>query len=261
MIFSLASDIGKVRKNNEDFIDSQIIYKDDDTKIGIFALADGMGGHNKGEVASAMAVNGIIEFLSQNLSQSGNIKIDYFDDIIKQAVIGPSEEILTIKSLPLNEKLVLWKTRESRINYYTKMDISEYLLILEKIKKRIIFYGVLDNLDNAIKSERISPLTGKIVGALNFNVIINIGNNVVKPIGTAKGYDTALASIQNLVFDRIGDVSKKSLFIGHANNLPKAIIMKNIMTKYNEFESVHIVEVGASIGTYTGEGAILVSVL
>ena len=80
MIFSLASDIGKVRKNNEDFIDSQIIYKDDDTKIGIFALADGMGGHNKGEVASAMAVNGIIEFLSQNLSQSGNIKIDYFID-------------------------------------------------------------------------------------------------------------------------------------------------------------------------------------
>ena len=57
------------------------------------------------------------------------------DDIIKQAVIGPSEEILTIKSLPLNEKLVLWKTRESRINYYTKMDISEYLLILEKIKR------------------------------------------------------------------------------------------------------------------------------
>ena len=138
---------------------------------------------------------------------------------------------------------------------------EEIVDILEKIKKRIIFYGVLENLDNAIKSERISPLTGKIVGALNFNVIINIGNNVVKPIGTAKGYDTALASIQNLVFDRIGDVSKKSLFIGHANNLPKAIIMKNIMTKYNEFESVHIVEVGASIGTYTGEGAILVSVL
>ena len=105
---------------------------------------------------------------------------------------------------------------------------EEIVDILEKIKKRIIFYGVLENLDNAIKSERISPLTGKIVGALNFNVIINIGNNVVKPIGTVKGYDTALASIQNLVFDRIGDVSKKSLFIGHANNLPKAIIMKNI---------------------------------
>ena len=85
MIFSLASDIGKVRKNNEDFIDAKIICKDDNTKIGIFALADGMGGHNKGEVASLMAVNGIIDFLYENLSQEGSIKIDYFDDVIKQA--------------------------------------------------------------------------------------------------------------------------------------------------------------------------------
>ena len=74
MIFSLASDIGKVRKNNEDFIDSKIIYKDDDTKIGIFALADGMGGHNKGEVASAMAVNGIIEFLFSKSISIGKYK-------------------------------------------------------------------------------------------------------------------------------------------------------------------------------------------
>lgn len=62
-------------------------------------------------------------------------KLEVKDDTIKQAVIGPSEAILTIKSLPLNEKLVLWKTRESKIDYYTKMDISEYLLILEKIKR------------------------------------------------------------------------------------------------------------------------------
>ncbi len=62
-------------------------------------------------------------------------KLEVRDDTIKQAVIGPSEAILTIKSLPLNEKLVLWKTRESKIDYYTKMDISEYLLILEKIKR------------------------------------------------------------------------------------------------------------------------------
>ena len=64
-----------------------------------------------------------------------NRKLEVKDETIKQAVIGPSEAILTIKSLPLNEKLVLWKTRESKIDYYTKMDISEYLLILEKIKR------------------------------------------------------------------------------------------------------------------------------
>lgn len=62
-------------------------------------------------------------------------KLEAKDEVIKQAVIGPSEAILTIKSLPLNEKLALWKTREEKLDYYTKMDISEYLLILDKIKR------------------------------------------------------------------------------------------------------------------------------
>lgn len=84
MIYSCASHIGEVRKNNEDYCKGEII----DTvygSIGIFALADGMGGHKKGEVASKLAVENIICFLKENLLQSANIKIDYVDDIVKQA--------------------------------------------------------------------------------------------------------------------------------------------------------------------------------
>jgi ATP-dependent RNA helicase SUPV3L1/SUV3 len=62
-------------------------------------------------------------------------KLEVEDKIIREAVIGPSEAILNIRSLPLNEKLALWSTREENLDYYTKMDISEYLLILDKIKK------------------------------------------------------------------------------------------------------------------------------
>ncbi|AOR23819.1 helicase-related protein [Clostridium taeniosporum] len=62
-------------------------------------------------------------------------KLEVKDNIIREAVIGPSEAILQIKSLPLNEKLALWSTREEKLDYYTKMDISEYILILNKIKK------------------------------------------------------------------------------------------------------------------------------
>jgi len=84
MIYSCASDIGKVRKNNEDYCKGEIIETDFGS-IGIFALADGMGGHKKGEVASKLAVENIMCFLKENLLQSNNIKIDYVDDIIKQA--------------------------------------------------------------------------------------------------------------------------------------------------------------------------------
>ncbi|HCW53988.1 MAG TPA: RNA helicase [Clostridium sp.] len=62
-------------------------------------------------------------------------KIEIEDPTIREAVIGPSEAILNIKGLPLNEKLALWSTREEKLDYYRKMDISEYLYILEKIKK------------------------------------------------------------------------------------------------------------------------------
>ncbi len=62
-------------------------------------------------------------------------KLEAEDEIIKQAVIGPSEAILKIRSLPLNEKLALWSTREEKLDYYKKMDISEYLIILDRVKK------------------------------------------------------------------------------------------------------------------------------
>ena len=53
--FGAMSDVGKVRKNNEDSY-----------KIGTnYAIvADGMGGHKKGEVASKMAVEIVADFIS-----------------------------------------------------------------------------------------------------------------------------------------------------------------------------------------------------
>lgn len=62
-------------------------------------------------------------------------KIETLDTPIEKAVVGPSDAILKIKTLPLNEKLALWSSREEKLDYYRKMDISEYLIILEKIKR------------------------------------------------------------------------------------------------------------------------------
>lgn len=62
-------------------------------------------------------------------------KIEATDDFIEKAVVGPSDVILNIKTLPLNEKLALWSSREEKVSYYRKMDISEYLIILDKIKR------------------------------------------------------------------------------------------------------------------------------
>lgn len=53
------SDAGRVRKTNEDKFVS-------DPRIGLFAVADGMGGHKAGEVAAQLAIEAITGFLSRS---------------------------------------------------------------------------------------------------------------------------------------------------------------------------------------------------
>jgi PPM family protein phosphatase len=60
MISANATHPGLVRKNNEDYIRT-----DDD--LGIYLLADGIGGNNAGEVASALAVETVYSVLRSNI--------------------------------------------------------------------------------------------------------------------------------------------------------------------------------------------------
>lgn len=78
------------------------------------------------EVGYVASIGGNQDFLDEMLSSE--------DREIKEAVVGPSEAILKVKSLSLREKLALWSTREEQVPFYRKMDINEYLIILDHLK-------------------------------------------------------------------------------------------------------------------------------
>ncbi len=61
MKVALKSDVGLVRENNEDYLLA-------DTEGNVFLLADGMGGHEGGEVASELAVRTAHQFLRPHLA-------------------------------------------------------------------------------------------------------------------------------------------------------------------------------------------------
>lgn len=54
------TDTGRKRDHNEDCVGSDAVH-------GIAALADGMGGHNAGEVASGLAIEGVLRDLPERL--------------------------------------------------------------------------------------------------------------------------------------------------------------------------------------------------
>ncbi len=78
------------------------------------------------DVGYITASFGAREFLQESL--------DVSDFIIEEGALGPSEEILKVKNLSLREKLALWSTRKERVGFYKKMDVTEYLIILDSIK-------------------------------------------------------------------------------------------------------------------------------
>jgi len=83
-----ASDVGKVRSNNED---SYLVYLpplQEAEKMGLWALlvvADGMGGHALGELASQTAVKAFAESLFASLAKQPNEKEKALKDAIDHA--------------------------------------------------------------------------------------------------------------------------------------------------------------------------------
>lgn len=141
------------------------------------------------------------------------------------------------------------------------MSLDEIVNEIEKLKKDVVFFGSLETLENAIKGGRINPLAGKLINALNFKVIIQIIDGEVKPVDKARGDNNSIKKIVENILKSVGENENKVLAIGHANCLEKALKVKEIMVKENNFKDVTISEVGSVMGTYSSKGAILISTL
>ncbi len=102
------TDVGIVRQLNEDNMWTlQTTYNDRSHKrpIGIYVVADGMGGHEGGEVASQMTVDRIGQLASQQLLSKmagGQTAVDY-ENWLKQAIQAANKEVYEMAKASYND--------------------------------------------------------------------------------------------------------------------------------------------------------------
>ena len=75
------SDIGKAREMNQD---AYYASQPSDT-VGLYIVADGMGGYNGGEIASSLAVTATKDFIENNFAETEHTK-EKLQELVKNAI-------------------------------------------------------------------------------------------------------------------------------------------------------------------------------
>lgn len=139
----------------------------------------------------------------------------------------------------------------------------EYKTLLQRIKEKVdqtttlIF---LDTLENVIKGGRLDKVKGKIASVLSIKILMkNSIEGSLEIIDKVRGSKKAMLRLIELFEEYGGNLEEKILGLAHSNCEEKALILKETIEK--KFKQVRVVltEIGPTIGTYAGEGGILVS--
>ena len=93
------TDVGKIRSHNEDSIGTDI-------STGLVVLADGMGGYKAGEVASAIAINIVMEGMKQRLPKLTPGEVDEES--------GYSRESLLVEEVIQEANRTIFQTAQSQ---------------------------------------------------------------------------------------------------------------------------------------------------
>ncbi|HHZ90265.1 TPA: Stp1/IreP family PP2C-type Ser/Thr phosphatase [Candidatus Poribacteria bacterium] len=157
MKFVAQTDVGKRRSHNED------CYLIDD-KISLFVIADGMGGHNAGNIASQLAVDVFREW-TESFS-STDLSISKKANIINQLVVAANTRIYTeSKAHPnrhgMGTTLIAGICQDNLISYVHIGDSRIYLIRQGEISQTTIDHShVQEMVDDGIitaKEARVHP--------------------------------------------------------------------------------------------------------
>ena len=163
--------VGKQRTHNEDAfftLTTMFSYNESEIPFGLYIVADGMGGHKNGEIASELAIRTIVSFILSEIykplmsidPQPGELS---FREVFHSGIEKANEEILknsygggtTVTAvLILGEQMTIAHVGDSRVYSIDKQGVLESLTRDHSLVKRLQELGQITPEEAAVHPQR-----------------------------------------------------------------------------------------------------------
>jgi serine/threonine protein phosphatase PrpC len=163
--------VGRQRNHNEDAfftLTSMLAYNDTELPIGFYIVADGMGGHQNGEIASELAIRSIVEhvfheILTPLLSLNPKPQDSSFQEVLHTGIEQANSEIVrhsygggtTVTTvLILGEQMTIAHVGDSRVYAVDPSGTLDPLTRDHSLVKRLQELGQISSEEAAIHPQR-----------------------------------------------------------------------------------------------------------
>ncbi|HBA04713.1 MAG TPA: Stp1/IreP family PP2C-type Ser/Thr phosphatase [Clostridium sp.] len=201
-MLGIETDVGNKRTFNEDSVG---YYEEED--FGIFVIADGMGGHNAGEVASRIAIDTIIEYVINHKKDRSE------EEILNEAILSANrkiyrESLLNESCNGMGTTLVGAFVRGNNLTMVNIGDSRGYILkdgqLVKVTKDHSLVQELLDNGTITNEEAKNHPNKNVITRALGTN-----------PVVTADYYSLDIRGVSKILLCSDGltnEVSEEDIF-------------------------------------------------
>ncbi len=150
-------------------------------------------------------------------------------------------------------------TIESSIAVEKGKSISEILNMIEKIKKKINLYFIVDTLEYLQKGGRIGKAAALIGGLLNIKPILTIKDGEVMPFEKIRGTKKVFFRLTGLLKDYVDkNPGNIKLGLAHASALKSLQELKENLNNVFDCSNAFISEIGPVVGSHTGPGTLAI---
>ncbi|GAB6108020.1 hypothetical protein JCM19376_19760 [Fusibacter bizertensis] len=121
---------------------------------------------------------------------------------------------------------------------------------------------VIDDLDTLKRGGRISNSTSIVGQVLNLKPILQIdqsGELVI--IGKARGRSGSIKYLTEFLVDQTSNNNLSTVYIGYANNLDYALLLKNSILQKKVNVVIRMIEIGPIIASHAGANTVMIALL